>query len=112
MKVIEVEVTDLMYEKMMYEGRKIEGRLWAESGYNGQFMFAPYNRKKERRQAHVLYHSAHGSLVETKQRLKIRLSVSKAIGKMRSADVMLRDSQELTDYLYELGKDEEIINRV
>lgn len=60
----------------------------------------------------VLYESANGWLRQSKRRFKIFVSAKCSIGRKRSADQLLSEARELTDYLKHTKTIEEIMDEV
>ena len=60
----------------------------------------------------VLYESANGWLRQSKRRFKIFVSAKCSIGRKRSADQLLSEARELTDYLKNTKTIEEIMDEI
>ena len=71
--------------------------------------FHAYNRKKcgSREPDKILYQTGCGHLKESRQRYRLWVSVPKAMGTCRAAGLMSQESNEMTNFLYVKGEEEE-----
>ena len=72
--------------------------------------FRAYNHQKKcgsREPDKILYQTGCGHLKESRQRYRLWVSVPKAMGTCRAAGLMSQESNEMTNFLYVKGEEEE-----
>jgi hypothetical protein len=93
-----IEVSEETMNALL-QGRCVKGSIrLTERGV----VFRAYNIQRRKRLSDImLYRSANGWLKESTQRLKMWVSVPKDLSVSRCAEVLERESGEMTDYLVE-----------
>ncbi len=97
-------VTDETIAMIQQSGsKKLRGRVWLEE-LNGkpQICFEPY-RQTDKHRMHVLHLSPFGCLSDSKNHVKLVLSVPKRVGLHRAANLLLSDAKESSDVLHQLA---------
>jgi len=112
--IIKVKVNDETWENMT-KGKRVEGTIGYDQ-WTGESNFNAFNRKSRQEgyepQTTVLYESANGCLRKSKRRVKISASVKCSLGCKRSADQLMTEARELTEYLRHMKTIEEIMDEV
>ena len=109
-----MEVTLFLDEQMLkvlFEGRRIEGSLYAER-VNNEFVvgFNPYRRKKNnRRHDQTLLTLGHGWLRKSARRYRLHLSIPDNLGERRVAGLMASETEEAHNFMCAL---EELLKEV
>ena len=109
-----MEVTlflDELMLKVLSEGKRIEGSLYAERVNNELVVrFNPYRRKKtNRRHDQTLLTLGHGWLRKSAKRYRLHLSIPDDLGERRVAGLMASETEEAHNFMCAL---EEILKAV
>ena len=102
MHIIPVAVDDKSFE-IMLSGRRVEGTI----GYDQEILLGDLNAFKRRSREPgyvkpgevVLAESASGWLRLSIRKFKMYLSANRGLGRQRGADELLRQAEELCEYL-------------
>jgi hypothetical protein len=114
--IIKVRMSDETWNKLVSGNRRLEGTIGYDK-WTGETDFNAFNRKS-REPGYVappdavLRETANGWLRKSKRRFKIFSSVKCSIGCRRSAEQLLSEARELTDYLKNTKSIEEIMDEV
>ena len=104
MKAITLFVSDETLRMIQQSGsKKLRGRVWLEEK-NGkqQICYEPYRQTANHRM-HVLHLAPFGCLSDTKNHVKLVLSIPKRVGLHRAANLLLSDAKESSDVLHQLA---------
>ena len=69
---------------------------------NGNITITPYNCDLTAKRYTEMKKTLHGGLFETGSTYRLVISVSKAIGTRRAAEIMLDEATTASEYLYEM----------
>ena len=99
-----MEVTlflDELMLKVLSEGKRIEGSLYAERVDNELLVgFNPYRRKKaNRRHDQTLLTLGHGWLRKSARRYRLHLSIPDNLGERRVAGLMASETEEAHNFM-------------
>ena len=114
--IIKVKISQESWDRLQSGSRRMEGTIGYDK-WTGVVDFNAFNRKS-REPGYVappdavLYESANGWLRQSKRRFKIFVSAKCSIGRKRSADQLLSEARELTDYLKNTKTIEEIMDEI
>ena len=83
----------------LVNGKRVEGVLYMDEN-TGKLTFKAYNRQRRARSENSLIcHLEHGWLKESKERIKLYLSVPKVLGGAHVSAILGRDTQVANDAL-------------
>lgn len=87
--------------KVLFEGKRIEGSLYAERVDNELVVgFNPYRRKKAyRRHDQTLLTLGHGWLRKSAKRYRLHLSIPDNLGERRVAGLMASETEEAQNFM-------------
>lgn len=97
--------------KALFEGKRVQGSLYAERVDNKMVVgFNPYRRGKyRRRHEQTLLTLGHGWLRKTAKRYRLQLSIPDNLGEHRVAGLMAAETEEARNFMCAL---EELLNVV
>ena len=95
--------------KILSEGKRLEGSLYAERVDNELLVgFNPYRRKKaNRRHDQTLLTLGHGWLRKSAKRYRLHLSLPDNLGERRVGDLMVSETEEARNFMAAL---QEVLN--